>query len=116
MSSNPTPEHILQVGMGFWASKTLLSAVELELFTALGDESMTGPDIGKRLGLHPRSLFDFLDALAHVAFFLDSRLCIYAACYLAAGSALAIRGADHFHGRFWLLARCPADVCRLGSL
>src|SRR6478672_10151920 len=25
-TSNPTPEHILQVGMGFWASKTLLSA------------------------------------------------------------------------------------------
>jgi O-methyltransferase domain/Dimerisation domain len=63
MPSNPTPEHILQVGMGFWASKALLSAVELELFTVVGDGSMTGPDIGQRLGLHPRSLFDFLDAL-----------------------------------------------------
>ena len=29
----PTPDHIMQVGMGFWASKTLLSAVELDLFT-----------------------------------------------------------------------------------
>ena len=27
------PSQIMQVGMGFWASKTLLSAVELELFT-----------------------------------------------------------------------------------
>ena len=35
MTSKPSPEHILQVGMGFWASKTLLSAVELELFTVL---------------------------------------------------------------------------------
>ena len=26
-----TPEKIMQVGMGFWASKTLLSAVEMEL-------------------------------------------------------------------------------------
>jgi len=43
---NATPEHILQVGMGFWASKTLLSAVELELFTVLGDKTMTGPEIG----------------------------------------------------------------------
>jgi hypothetical protein len=34
-----TPEHILQVGMGFWASKTLLSAVEMELFTELTSES-----------------------------------------------------------------------------
>jgi hypothetical protein len=27
------PSQIMQVGMGFWASKTLLSAVELQLFT-----------------------------------------------------------------------------------
>ena len=32
-----TPARILQTGMGFWASKVLLSAVELELFTALRD-------------------------------------------------------------------------------
>ena len=25
----PNPEQILQIGLGFWASKTLLSAVEL---------------------------------------------------------------------------------------
>ncbi|MDQ1483973.1 MAG: hypothetical protein QOF35_2049 [Actinomycetota bacterium] len=66
MTSDPTPEHILQVGMGFWASKALLSAVELELFTVLGDESMTGPEVGERLRLHPRSLFDFLDALVSI--------------------------------------------------
>ena len=35
-------EHILQIGMGFWASKTLLSAVELELFTLLGATAATG--------------------------------------------------------------------------
>ncbi len=59
----PNPSHILQVGMGFWASKTLLSAVELELFTQLGPEEMTGEQIGERLGLHPRATFDFLDTL-----------------------------------------------------
>jgi hypothetical protein len=63
MGPKPTPEHILQVGMGFWASKTLLSAVELELFTVLGEQDMTGPEVADRLGLHPRGLFDFLDAL-----------------------------------------------------
>ena len=57
------PSHIMQVGMGFWASKTLLSAVELQLFTHLGDESMTGEEIGVRLGLHPRAIYDFLDTL-----------------------------------------------------
>jgi hypothetical protein len=57
------PRHILEVGMGFWASKTLLSAVELDLFTTLGAGPLTGPQIATRLGLHPRGLYDFLDAL-----------------------------------------------------
>ena len=59
----PSPEHILEVGMGFWASKTLLSAVELNLFTVLGLGPMTVAEVGKRLGLHPRSGPDLLDAL-----------------------------------------------------
>jgi hypothetical protein len=53
----------MQVGMGFWPSKTVLSAVELELFTHLGSESMTGEETGERLGLHPRGIYDFLDTL-----------------------------------------------------
>ena len=59
----PSPDGIMRVGMGFWASKTLLSAVELELFTCLGAESMTGAEIGEELGLHPRGIHDFLDSL-----------------------------------------------------
>jgi O-methyltransferase/methyltransferase family protein len=57
------PSHIMQVGMGFWPSKTLLSAVELELFTQLGSESMTGEELRERLGLHERGVYDFLDTL-----------------------------------------------------
>jgi predicted O-methyltransferase YrrM len=57
------PAHILQVGMGFWPSKVVLSAVELELFTELGDEALTGEEIGERLGLHSRGIHDFLDSL-----------------------------------------------------
>jgi hypothetical protein len=62
------PGHIMQVGGGFWASKTLLSAVELEVFTQLGDESMTGHELGERLGLHPRATYDFLDTLVALRF------------------------------------------------
>jgi SAM-dependent methyltransferase len=62
------PSHIMQVGMGFWPSKTVLSAVELELFTQLGDEAMTGAEIGERLGLHPRGIYDFLDTLVALKF------------------------------------------------
>jgi hypothetical protein len=62
------PSHIMQVGMGFWPSKTVLSAVELGLFTELGSESMTGREIGDRLGLHPRAIYDFLDTLVALRF------------------------------------------------
>ena len=61
--AQPDPSHIMEVGMGFWPSKTLLSAVELELFTALGSDSMTAEEIQERLGLHPRAVPDFPDTL-----------------------------------------------------
>jgi hypothetical protein len=59
----PDPSHIMQVGMGFFASKTLLSAVELGLFTTLAKGSLTGDGIAQALGLHPRAVPDFPDAL-----------------------------------------------------
>jgi hypothetical protein len=62
------PSQIIQVGMGFWPSKTVLSAVELELFTQLGEDSMTGQEIGERLGLHARAIYDFLDTLVALGF------------------------------------------------
>jgi SAM-dependent methyltransferase len=58
----------MQVGAGFWASKTLLSAVELELFTHLGDDAVAADEIARRLALHPRARLDFLDALVALGF------------------------------------------------
>jgi hypothetical protein len=63
-----SPEHILQTGLAFWASKTLLSAVELELFTELARKPHTAAELQSRLGLHPRSARDFLDALVALGF------------------------------------------------
>jgi predicted O-methyltransferase YrrM len=62
------PSHIMQVGMGFWASKTVLSAVELELFTQLGAGALSGEEIRELLGLHPRATYDFLDTLVALGF------------------------------------------------
>ena len=62
-SAAPNPEHILQIGFGFWASKTLLSAVELDLFSVLADDGLTARQIADGIGLHERSRYDFLDAL-----------------------------------------------------
>jgi O-methyltransferase domain/Dimerisation domain len=61
--SGATPEHIMQVGLGFWASKTLLSAVELGVFSTLADAPADVPTLQRKLALHQRSARDFLDAL-----------------------------------------------------
>lgn len=64
MSTNPpSPEHIMQIGLGFWASKTLLSAVEMGVFTELAKKPEDLETLRGRLGLHPRAAHDFLDAL-----------------------------------------------------
>jgi SAM-dependent methyltransferase len=59
----PTPAGILQLGLGFWASKTLLSAVELGVFTTLAGRERSGDELALELGLHSRGSRDFLDAL-----------------------------------------------------
>jgi hypothetical protein len=64
----PNPEKILQTGMAFWASKTLLSAVELEVFTVLANQPLDGASLESKLGLHPRSSRDFFDALVALGF------------------------------------------------
>lgn len=58
-----TPEKIMQLGLGFLASKTLLSAVELGLFTELSNGALGADELTSRLKLHPRSALDFFDAL-----------------------------------------------------
>jgi hypothetical protein len=63
VANQPTPDHILQVGLGFWGSKTLLSAVEIGLFTELAERPAELGEVRDRLRLHPRSAADFLDAL-----------------------------------------------------
>lgn len=59
----PSPDHILAMGLAFWQSKALLSAVELGLFTALADGPLTAEQLRRRLDLHPRAMPDFADTL-----------------------------------------------------
>lgn len=58
-----SPATILQLGTAFWGAKTLLSAVELGVFTVLGEGSLDRDSLARRCGLHARSAGDFLDAL-----------------------------------------------------
>lgn len=66
----PDPSHIIQVGMGFWASKVLLSAVRLRLFTLLGPGARRTEEIKSHLGLQTttRHVCDWLDALVSLGF------------------------------------------------
>lgn len=64
----PRPDQILQTGFGFWSSKALLSAVEMEVFTELAKRPEDLETLTGRLGLHPRSARDFLDALVALGF------------------------------------------------
>lgn len=61
--NNVTPERILILGLGFWGSKTLLSATEIGLFTALANGPLNALQLTEQLELHPRSAVDFFDAL-----------------------------------------------------
>lgn len=68
MSAHLNPEKILQTGLAFWPSKTLLSAIEMGLFTELAHGPESFDSLSGRIGLHPRSARDFLDALVALGF------------------------------------------------
>lgn len=58
----------MEVGLGFWPSKVLLSAIELGLFTELGGKSLTGSELQAALKLHARANPDFFDTLVALRF------------------------------------------------
>ncbi|RJQ78614.1 methyltransferase [Pseudonocardiaceae bacterium YIM PH 21723] len=57
------PQPLLHLGFAYWGSRTLLAAVELGVFTELGDGGLDGEQLRERLDLHPRAARDFLDSL-----------------------------------------------------
>jgi O-methyltransferase/methyltransferase family protein len=63
MDSPHSPARMLELARGFMSAKVLLVAVKLGLFDALRDGPLTGSQIRERLGLHPRAVPDFPDAL-----------------------------------------------------
>jgi len=70
-TNHPTPESIMQIGTGFWASKILLSAVKFQIFTTLAErKTMSAAEIKSHLGLKctDRNVFDYLDALTTFGF------------------------------------------------
>lgn len=62
------PSHIMQIGMGFFASKTLLTAVKLDLFSLLAVRPLSEKEIKFEVCLNGRGLYDFLDSLVALGF------------------------------------------------
>ena len=58
-----SPDRIMQLGFGFWASRALHTAVELRLFTVLGRGPATRGQVESELGIWSRHGADFLDGL-----------------------------------------------------
>jgi ubiquinone/menaquinone biosynthesis C-methylase UbiE len=58
----------MQTGLAFWPSKTLLSAIEMGLFTELTRGPEEFESLRSRMGLHARSARDFLDTLVALGF------------------------------------------------
>jgi hypothetical protein len=57
------PEDIVQMGMSFWSSRLILSAVESGVFTELGNGPASERELADALGWHPRAAATALDAL-----------------------------------------------------
>lgn len=68
VNTEVNPSKIMQIGMGFWASKTLLTAVQFDLFSLLANGPLSGNEIKEKLNLNDRALYDFLDTLVALGF------------------------------------------------
>jgi len=69
--NHPTPENIMKIGTGFWASKILLSAVKFQMFTTLAEKkTMSAIELKSHLGFKctDRNVYDYLDALSSFGF------------------------------------------------
>jgi len=67
------PDRIVELGTAFWGAKTLLSAVELGVFSELAKGPLDGETLRARLGIHPRSARDFFDALVALGMLVRER-------------------------------------------
>ena len=105
MQQELNPEPILQLATAFGGSKTLLSAVELGVFTALADGPKNSATLAKELGLHPRSKRDFLDALVALGM-LDREQDVY--CNTPPMDAFLDRRKPSYIGGRW---KCSAPAC-----
>ena len=57
------PDQVLEIASGFQKSRILLTAFELDIFTAIGGESLSSADVAHKIGARPKSTDRMLNAL-----------------------------------------------------
>ncbi len=70
-TNQASPENIMKIGTGFWASKILLTAVNFQLFTILSEKkTLSAQEIKSILNFKctDRNAYDFLDTLSALGF------------------------------------------------
>ena len=60
--------NLLKIHMLYWPSQVILTAVELDLFATLGEQSLTAEQISNKVGIMLHCSYDFLDALVALRF------------------------------------------------
>jgi hypothetical protein len=71
------PDRLVRLGYAFREAKTLLSAVELDVFTVLADGRLGLDDLTARIGVHRRGARDFFDALVSLRLLERDAACRY---------------------------------------
>lgn len=58
-----TADRLLEIGTAYRRAKVLLSAIEVDLFTAVADQPLDANTLGRSIGVHQRAARDFFDTL-----------------------------------------------------
>jgi O-methyltransferase domain/Dimerisation domain len=94
-----TPDRLVEIGSGYRRAKALLSAVELDLFTVLGEQPLDEATLAQSLALHPRAARDFFDALVALGLLARSTEGLYSNTP-ETNTFLNRRGASYLGGMF----------------
>jgi hypothetical protein len=71
------PQKVLEMGMAFWSSRVVLTAVEFGVFTELASGPLSAEGLIERFGWHPRAAGSFLDALVGLGLLRRDRAGLY---------------------------------------
>ena len=121
MSYEPitTLEDLDDLSRAYWRSRIVISALELDAFTAVGEDGGTASEVAVRLGADPRATEMLLNALTALALLRKEadrfRLGELAARHLIAGAAEDARPSFMHASRLWESWSTLTDCVRAGG-